>query len=237
MQLQAAVAGHQELAKPAGRPQPGHGDAGPLPGAALAVPDEVVQACTTWDVPAGRLLQAGGPAGDVCYGIRSGMAELVHPAGRASTSTLVDLLEPGQWLGADDLLLPHQAGLAAETVSACSVYVLRRARMLQLMEASPAVRAWLLAAASARIQRMAQRLHALAAFTPEERTRWALEQLVDRFGRAHPLGRTVPLRCTQTQLARLADTSRQKVNQVMVALRREGRLQLVRGRIVVPAGH
>ena len=201
--------------------------------AALAAPPEVLEACTTWDVPAGRLLQVGGPSGDVCYGIRSGMVELVH-AGRGA-STLVDVLEPGQWIGADDLLASHQAGLAAETVSACTVHVLRRSRMLQLMESSPAVRAWLLAAASARIQRIAGRLHALAALTPEERARWALEQLVDRFGQAQPGGRAVPMRCTQKQLARVADTSRQKVNQVMVAMRREGRLQVVRGRIVVPA--
>ena len=199
--------------------------------AALATPAEVLQACTTWDVPAGRMLQAGGPSGDVCYGIRSGMVELVN-VGR-DTSTLIDLLEPGQWLGADDLLLPHQAGLAAETLTACSVHVLRRSSMLQLMEASPAVRAWLLAAASARIHRMAERMHALT-LSPEQRARWALEQLVDRFGQAEPHGRVVPLRCTQTQLARMADTSRQKVNQVMVALEREGRLQVIRGRIVVP---
>jgi CRP/FNR family cyclic AMP-dependent transcriptional regulator len=203
-------------------------------GTATTAPPEVLEACTTWDVPAGRLLQLGGPAGDVCYGIRSGMVELVHP-GRAAASTLIDVLEPGQWIGADDLLGSQQPALAAETASACSVHVLRRSRMLPLMEASPAVREWLLATASARIQRIAGRLHALAVLSPQERAHWALDQLVERFGQPHERGRAVPFRCSQTQLARVADTSRQKVNQVMVALRREGRQQVVRGRIVRPA--
>ncbi len=218
MRLQAAALDRAPQA-PAGHP--------------LATPPEVLAACTTWDVPAGRMLQAGGPAGDVCYGIRSGVVELMH-AGPRSLS-MVDLLEPGQWIATDDLLLPNQARLTAETLSACSVHVLRRSTMLQLMEASPAVRAWLLASASARIQRMAERMHALTALSPAERARWALHELVDRFGVHDPQGRLVPWRCTQTHLARLADTSRQKVNQVMVAMQREGRLQVVRGRIVFPA--
>lgn len=207
-------------------PHPAHEDDG-------GVPAEVIQACTTWDVPAGRQLQAAGPA-DVCYGIRSGMVELVHP-GPGAGATLIDLLEPGQWIGADDLLPPGGAGLAARTLSACSVHVLRRSRMLQLMEASPAVRAWLLGSAAVRIQRVAARLHALAVLSPEERARWALDLLVERFAQPVAGARVVPMRFTQQQLARVADTSRQKVNQVMVAMQREGRLQVIRGRIVAAA--
>lgn len=195
------------------------------------IPPSVLAAATHWDVPAGRFLQVS--AGDVCYGVRTGMVKLTCSSYR-NDGALVDVLEPGQWFGVVDLFATGRCGFSAETASPCSLFVIRKARVQQLLECDPEVQRWLLCASAARVHRIAERHQVLTSSTPEERVHWAIHMLAERFGYFRQGCRIVGVRMSQSQVACVANTSRQTVNKVMMKMKLQRQLEVVNDRMVLP---
>lgn len=196
------------------------------------LPLRVQEAIAVWDVPARSTLLVSGRQCDVCFGLKAGMIELAH-ASAEGEATLIDVLEPGQWFGVEDIARSGVSTFAAESGPASSLLVIRRAVLIQLIERDAQVCSWLLAAASVRANRISERLRVLTNCSPDERVRWAIEMLAKRFGYAVHNGLKIGVRMTQAQLARIAGTSRQAVNMVMMRMKDENRLSTNSGWIVV----
>lgn len=197
------------------------------------LPKDLIEASTVFNVRANHKLTKSDQASDVCYGVKNGRLNLVYESNGVSSS-LIDVLEPGQWVGTDDRRDPMGDPLTAVTATPCTLYVIRRTRMQQLAERSPEVREWLKDSAAARCARISERLHVMLAYDREARVRWAFNVLVHRFGCVGPRGRFVATGITQTDFARFAGTSRQTVNKIFAALKQEGQLALLRGHLMAP---
>jgi len=199
-----------------------------------SLPSQVQEAATVWNVPARSTLLVSGRPCDVCFGLNSGMIELAHGSAESET-TLIDVLEPGQWFGVDDLggSGSTRSRFSAESGAASSLFVIRRTILMQLLDRDAHVRSWLLAAASVRADRISERLRVLTNCSPDERVRWAVEMLAKRFGHAVHNGLKIGVRMTQAQLARVAGTSRQAVNVAVMRMKTENRLAMLDGCIVI----
>lgn len=211
--------------EPAGFPLGGSTNAS-LPPALHA---KLLEGCAEWSVPAGRLLLPQGQHADVCYGLATGMLRL-HREGAHGRPVVLDLLEPGRWVGCTHVVAGAPLPFGVATVAPSTLLVLRKSTLQALLESHPAeMAAWLLAAAAAQNESLVAHVGVIASGSIEERMDWLLRVLAERF--AVPVGgfHRVHVRLTQVQIAGIVGASRQRVNMRLRALQRQGRVRVAGG--------
>ena len=190
---------------------------------------QVLTGCVEWTVPAGRMLLPQGQRADVCYGLATGMLRLDRDDANGR-SLVLDLLEPGRWIGCTHVLADAPLPFGVTTVTRSTLLVLRKSTLQSLLEGHPAKTvAWLLAVAAAQADGLVAQLGMLATGSVEERVGWLLRVLAERH--SVPAGgfRRILVPLTQTQMARIVGASRQRVNTTLGTLRRQGQLRIVAG--------
>jgi len=140
--------------------------------------------------------------------------DLVDPDGR---TFLVDLVGPGDSLG-----------VPAGTLAPWTATAWRPTRLVELSGADAA------AAAAAQTARAAWVAAGFAWFGVGDRVRRRLTDLAERLGRPVPGGIQLPCALTQEELASMVGASRETVNRVLMAMIRDGAVEVRgRGRYVV----
>lgn len=205
-----------------------HDEARPL---AAGWPQQLLENCATWSVPARKHVLLEGQASDVFFVVRTGMVELLRGTGDAAA--VVDILEPGQWIGLEQLVQAQPSAFSAATACASTLYAVRRPVLLEQMRRMPEAGRWLCGMSALRSERIAERLAALTTRSAGDRVRWVLQVLAQRFGEPGAHGACLQVPLHQVQIARLAGTSRQFANRTLGRLREQGVITRVGNRFVV----
>lgn len=105
--------------------------------------------------------------------------------------------------------------------------------LAEVFRAHPEFAASLLRVTSLKQRVLAVRLKHLASREPEERVMELLSRLEEMFGVDHPEGRLLVSHITHEQIATMTGTSRVTVTRTLHRMRKEGRIDVVDGHIVL----
>jgi CRP/FNR family transcriptional regulator len=105
--------------------------------------------------------------------------------------------------------------------------------LLGLLQQSPKLALNLLQALSARLRSSTEDAGELASLTVVERLERQLQKLAEWSGTPVPDGVRIVIPMTQQELATMIGTSRESVNRALVQLRRQGKVRLEKGWIVL----
>jgi CRP/FNR family transcriptional regulator, cyclic AMP receptor protein len=193
----------------------------------------LLQRCAIWHVPAHQTLATQGSVPDVWFGVAAGAVGLSIHSGRGR-ELIVDLLEPGQWFGDVPLLSAVPAPYEARTWAPSTLLLMRRSTLRELLAAYPETGPALLHLNWARSARLMERLTDVREPLLEQRARQLLARLTSRFGIKHREATRITLSMTQSQIALLLCSSRQRANQLLQKLERQGVIRRSQQYINVP---
>lgn len=106
-------------------------------------------------------------------------------------------------------------------------------KMIEIFRESPEFAASLLRVTSLKQRVLAVRLKHLASREPQERVMELLTRLEEMFGVDHPRGRLLVTHVTHEQIATMTGTSRVTVTRTLHKLRKEGRIDILNGQILL----
>lgn len=190
-----------------------------LTGVGTAARDAFMGAVTVARVAAGEQLLHQGEHSAQWHGVATGAVRLdsVSASGRQLRTAMV---APGEWFGEGAALGRQAESCSAHAHADCVLVSLRLDTLRRLIAGHPDLRHALLRWSSAR-QRAAMDAVLQAASAPlSQRLAACLLDLGRRFGQPQDEGFHLALPLTQTDLAQLVATSRQRLNQGMQELRR-----------------
>lgn len=181
---------------------------------------------------AGETIFYQGEPGSTCHIIVQGRLR-VFVVGEDGRELSVRLLGPGEIVGEMALFedLPRSANV--EALEETQTLELHRSVLLACLRRSPALALSLLRALSARLRYATAEAEGLASLTVAERLVRRFQQLAGWCGVLVPGGVRITLPLTQQELAALVGTSRESVNRALVRLRRQGKVRLEEGWIVL----
>jgi CRP-like cAMP-binding protein len=173
-----------------------------------------------------------GDPGSTCHILIRGRARvfLVSEDGRELS---VRLLVPGEIFGEMALLegLPRSANI--EALEETQTLELAHEVMLNCLRESPVLALNLLQSLSERLRSSTREAKELALLTVDERLTRQLHKLAEWSGVPVADGMRIMVPMTQQELAALIGTSRESVNRALVRLRRQGKVRLEKGWIVL----
>jgi len=204
-----------------------------LPAAVLA---DWASRCAVWHVPAGQVFAEQGSIPDVCFCVLEGAAEL-SIGNEGDSASVLDLLERGQWVGAEALLSNTALPFQVRTFGPCVLLVMRRSVLRDLQQRHAAVSQAMLDLGWRLCQRLVQWARIRSDPALSGRLRQTLELLADRFGVQDGCWIRIALPLTQSGLARILGCSRQRANIELQKLRRSGELRSVRQCYAIAASH
>src|ERR1700759_1256645 len=180
--------------------------------------------CQNQQLGAGQMLFRKGDSGDALYGVRRGQIRIETGASDGSRLTL-NFLGPGDLFGEVAVLDGQDRTADATAGEATELFVLRREDFLAHLEREPRVAVKLIALLCQRIRWMSERM--------EEAVR---QPLPVRLGRrccalASDFGSEVHI--SQEQLGVFVGAARESVNRQLQLWRKDGILDLQRGRILL----
>ena len=120
-----------------------------------------------------------------------------------------------------------------EALEETHTLAIHRDALLRSLQESPSLALGLLQALSARLRHATAEAEGLASLTVSERLMRRLAQLAAWAGMTAPGGVRITLPLTQQELATLIGASRESVNRALVRLRRQGKIRLEEGWIVI----
>lgn len=195
------------------------------------------QDCTRWiyrsSVRKGETLFEKGEPSEHLHGLVAGQLKLFSP-GEEGRQLALELVAPGEVLGAVSLAGNAPQHTSAVAVTNCELATIQRCDLEYLMECYPAIRVALSREAAESATRMTRRLEDTAFLSTERRVEKALLDLVERFGQPVEAGTKIQLR--QQDLADLLGLSRESVSRVLTSKPMSHRLQIGRGSIVLLGG-
>ena len=175
-------------------------------------------------VPAGRTISFQGTVPEVWFGVAAGAVQVL--AGNDNGADVVlDLLEPGQWFGDVPLLAQRAQPYSAETWQSTTLLLMRRNALLQVRTAHPALAPALAELNWERALRIGERMFDHVEPSMRKRTLRNLRALGQRFGTRVSDGIRIELPLTQSELARFAGASRQRVNEALGQLAQDGEIR------------
>jgi len=182
---------------------------------------EMLAHSAVWRVAGRRVLLSQGATTDVWFGIAAGAVRLSHGLADGR-ERVVGLLQTGDWFGDVPLLTGAALPYTAQTLVDCTLLLMRRPRLRELMAGHPE-----LPEALARLNwesavRSMERAVEESTATLEERTL----ELLTRLSLALDFEPGKPLH--QSELAALLGASRQRLNEALKRLERTGRLAACR---------
>jgi CRP/FNR family cyclic AMP-dependent transcriptional regulator len=180
----------------------------------------------------GEIVCYQGDPGSTCHIITKGRVR-IFLAGEEGRELSVRILGPGEIFGEMALFegLPRSANV--EALEETQTLELQRDVLLGLLQQSPKLALNLLQALSARLRSSTEDAGELASLTVVERLERQLQKLAEWSGTPVPDGVRIVIPMTQQELATMIGTSRESVNRALVQLRRQGKVRLEKGWIVL----
>jgi CRP/FNR family cyclic AMP-dependent transcriptional regulator len=181
---------------------------------------------------AGEVICYQGDPGSTCHIIIRGKVR-VFLVGEDGRELSVRILVSGEIFGEMALLegLPRSANI--ETLEETQTLELAHDALLDCLRKSPVLALNLLQDLSARLRSSTVDAEELALLTVDERLTRQLHKLAEWSGVTVADGVRIMVPMTQQELAALIGTSRESVNRALVRLRRQGRVRLEKGWIVL----
>ncbi len=181
---------------------------------------------------AGDMIMYQGDPGAACHVLVQGRVR-VFVVGEDGRELAMHILGPGEIVGEMALFddLPRSANV--EALEETRTLEWRRDALLRCLQKSPELALSMLRSMSTRLRYATGDAEGLASLTVAERLLQRLRRLADWSGMAVPDGVRIVPPMTQQELAALVGTSRESVNRALVRLRRQGRVRLDDGWIVL----
>jgi CRP/FNR family transcriptional regulator len=191
--------------------------------AALAVPRSF---------ESGQVVFREGDASDTCYVVRSGSARAVreHSDGRAIT---LAGFGPGDIFGELAMFEDERRSATVEAVLSTEVVALLGPDMRRLMVEHPQISVRLVVALGRRLRDTNERLARQSFQTVQSRVAVVLRDLVSQAVASGDPPQEVLVTATQSDLAKLAGSSRESASRFLAVLERAGVISQGRGRLVV----
>jgi CRP/FNR family cyclic AMP-dependent transcriptional regulator len=171
-------------------------------------------------VPAGTMLMLEQQPGESAYFIVDGTVcvFVTQPDG---TEVTLSLLGPGDLVGEISLLDSLGRSASVLAIEPTCLYWMDRVTFLTYVHTLPGMAYNLMLIMARRLRVANARVRALASLDVEGRVAQILLGLAREYGTAEPDGMVrIPLRLTQSDLARLVGASRARINQIMGSLKR-----------------
>jgi len=181
---------------------------------------------------AGEVIFYQGEPGSTCHIIMQGRVR-VFVVGEDGRELAVRILGSGEIIGEMALLEDLPRSASVEALEKTQTLELHRDVLLHCLRKSPALALSLLRDLSARLRHATEEAEKLALLTVAERLMRRLRQLAKWSGVPVPGGVRIVPPMTQQELAALIGTSRESVNRALVRLRRQGKVRLEGGWIVL----
>ncbi|MEJ5309579.1 MAG: Crp/Fnr family transcriptional regulator [Anaerolineae bacterium] len=181
---------------------------------------------------AGVIIFHAGEPGHTCHIITKGKVR-VYVIGEDGHELSVSIFGPGEIVGEMALFEDLPRSASVETIEPTTTLELHQNVLLHGLERSPTLARSLLRALSARLRSMTEEAEGLASLTVADRLIARLRRLAEWSGRPAPDGVRITLPMTQQELAALVGTSRESVNRALGTLRRQGKVRLDNGWIVL----
>ncbi len=184
----------------------------------------------TYDTDA--ILFYQGEVGHTCHIIMRGKVR-VFVVGDDGHELSVCILGPGEIIGEMAMFeeVPRSANIQA--LEPTTTLELHQDVLLRGLQRSPNLALSLLRALSSRLRNTTEDAEKLVSLTVGERLLARLQRLADWAGRPTPDGTRIAFPMTQQQLAALVGTSRESVNRALAGLRREGKVRLEDGWLIL----
>jgi len=181
---------------------------------------------------AGAMIFHQGEPGTTCHIITRGKVR-VFVIGEDGRELSVSIFGPGEIVGEMALFenLPRSANV--ETLEPTWTLELHQDVLLHGLARSATLARSLLRALSSRLRHMTEEAEGLASMTVADRLLLRLQRLAEWSGRPVADGVRIALPMTQQELAALIGTSRESVNRALSGLRRQGKIRLDNGWIVL----
>lgn len=194
--------------------------------------ERLVQDVCQHTVEAGELLFLQGDPGHTCHIIERGKLR-VFVLGEDGRELSVRILGPGEIVGEMALFDDQPRSASVEALEETHTLELHRDVFIQYVRDHPSLALSLLSGLSERLRKVTTDAEELASLTVSERLMRRLQRLSEWAGAPTRGGTRITLPLTQEELATLVGTSRESVNRALVRLRRDGRVELRDGWIVL----
>ncbi len=173
-----------------------------------------------------------GDASDTCYIVRSGRARAVREHADGRTITLATF-GSGDIFGELAMFEDERRSATVEAVQRTSVVAVLGPDMRRLMVEHPGISLRLVVALGRRLRETNERLAKQSFQTVQSRVAVVLGELVAQATRAGGSDQEVLVTATQSDLAKLAGSSRESASRFLAVLERAGVISQGRGRLVV----
>ncbi|MEJ6022669.1 Crp/Fnr family transcriptional regulator [Ramlibacter sp. PS4R-6] len=194
---------------------------------------DLLQHSAVLRLPAGRTVSSQGSVPEVWCAVAAGAVQ-VCTRSDAGAEVVLDLLEPGQWFGDVPLLSQRRLPYSVRTWQPSTLLLMRRNALLQVCARHPSLPPALAELNWELAQRIGQRACDQVETSTLQRTFGSLRALGQRFGTRVADGVRIEMPLTQSELARLAGSSRQRVNEALAQLQLQGRIRRGPGYIDLP---
>lgn len=194
--------------------------------------ERIAELAVPRDYEPGQIVFREGDASDTCYIVRSGRARAVreHPDGRTIT---LATFGTGDIFGELAMFEDELRSATVEAVQRTSAVAVLGPDMRRLMVEHPQIAIRLLAALGRRLRETNDRLAKQSFQTVQSRVAVVLGELVAQAVQDGAAGQEVLLTATQSDLAKLAGSSRESASRFLAVLERAGVISQGRGRLVV----
>ena len=182
---------------------------------------------------AGEMIVYQGDPGSACHVIVQGRVR-VFVVGEDGRELAVRILGPGEMVGEMALFEQLPRSAFVEAMEETETLELDQDTLLYCLRKWPVLALSMLRYMSARLRYATDAAEGLASLTVTERLIRRLQRLAEWSGVPMPGGVRIVPAMTQSQLAALVGTSRESVNRALVRLRREGKVRMEDGYIVLP---
>jgi CRP-like cAMP-binding protein len=180
--------------------------------------------CHTRHLAAGELLFQKGDPGDALFGVRRGQVRIETGAADGSRLTL-NFMGAGDVFGEVAVLDGESRTADATAGEACELFVIRREALLDFLEREPKVAIKLIRLLCQRIRWQSERMEESVLQPLPVRLARRLCKLSDDFGSE--------VHISQEQLGVFVGAARESVNRQLQSWRKDGILDLQRGRILL----
>jgi CRP-like cAMP-binding protein len=180
-------------------------------------------------VPAGTQLASAHQRGDKVFVILEGSIKLQHYTAEGGEVTLA-LLGPGNTVGVMSLAGPTGHSADVVTRETTTLLSIDRRTFKDILDTVPGLAQNLIAQLIVRLRSANERIEALSILDVSGRVARQILTLAEEYGDPVPDGIRITLPLTQSDIAEMVAATRERVNHVMVRLKKDGVLSVERRR-------
>jgi CRP-like cAMP-binding protein len=196
--------------------------------------ERIAQLAVPRGFQAGQVVFREGDASDTCYVVHTGRTRAVHEHGDGRIITLATF-GPGDIFGELALFEDELRSATVEALQETGVLAVLGPDMRRLMSEHPQIAVRLVIALGRRLREANERLARRSFQSVQSRVAAVLGELVAqaRAGQTDAGGTDIQITATQTDLAKLAGSSRESASRFLAVLERAGVISQGRGRLTV----